>query len=62
MLYSSALDCLLFDFSPLFKLNESNVLALQIKKDQRIRLELNNSQKDYLKFHREQLFGKLGDK
>jgi len=43
-------------------LSESNVLALQIKKDQKIRIKLNNSQKDYLKFHREQLFGKLGDK
>ena len=46
--------------SPL--LSESNVLALQIKKDQRIRMELNDSQKYYLKFHREQLFGKLSDK
>jgi putative restriction endonuclease len=47
-------------FSP--HLSESNVLALQIKKDQRIRMELNDSQKEYLKFHREQLFGKLSNK
>jgi hypothetical protein len=43
-------------------LSESNVLALQIKKDQKIRNSLNSVQKDYLKFHREQLFGKLGKK
>jgi hypothetical protein len=42
-------------------LSESNVLALQIKKDQKIRNSLNSSQKDYLKFHREQLFGRLGE-
>jgi hypothetical protein len=42
-------------------LSESNVLALQIKKDQKIRKSLNSSQKDYLKFHREQLFGRLGE-
>jgi len=43
-------------------LSESNVLALQIKKDQKICSRLNSGQKDYLKFHREKLFGKLGEK
>jgi hypothetical protein len=44
------------------RLSESNVLAMQIKKDQKILSSLNSGQQDYLKFHREQLFCKQGEK